>query len=58
MAICMARQSRSRYKPPRTLDEVRALLQQLFNCECPATTPSNKNVFHIIGPEELKHYFD
>ena len=58
MAICMARQSRSRYKPPRTLDEVRALLQQLFNCECPATTSSNKNVFHIIGPEELKHYFD
>ena len=58
MAICMARQNRTRYKPPRTFEEVRALLQQLFQCHCPGTTPSNKNVFHIIGAEDLKRFFD
>ncbi len=58
MAISMARQRRSRYKPPTTFEEVRALLQQLFACDSPAITPSNKNVFHIIGPDELQHYFE
>lgn len=58
MAISMARQNRSRFKPIREVAEVRALLQELFACSCPATTPSEKSIFQIIGGNELKRRFE
>lgn len=58
MAICMARQNRSRYPVPKSAPEVRAFLEELFRCDCPATSPSEKSILHIIGTEELKRYFE
>lgn len=58
MAICMARQQRSRFKPLTTPEEVRSLLQQLFACSCSGTTPSNKAILHLLGNEEIGRYFE
>ena len=58
MAICMARQNRSRYKPISTMEEVRSLLQQLLNCACPSTSPSEKRIMHTFSSEELHNCFE
>ena len=58
MAICMARQNRSRYAMPKSALEVRGFLQDLFQCACPATSPSEKSILHVIGGDELKRYFE
>lgn len=58
LAISLAKQKRHRFKPLTERVEVCDLLQQLFNCNCPSITPSQKSIFHIIGAEELKRYFE
>ena len=58
MAISMARQNRSRYKPLRETSEVRALMQQLLRCTCPTMTPSQKRVMHVLTDEELCGCFE
>ena len=58
MAICMARQQRSRFKPLTSAEEVRDLLQQLFACDCPSTSPSDKKIIHWMGSDTLKRYFE
>lgn len=58
MAICMARQQRSRFKPLTSAEEVRDLLQQLFACDCPSTAPSDKKIIHWMGSDVLKRYFE
>lgn len=58
IAISFAKQNRSRFKPLTTEQEVRDLLEQLFACDCPSTSPSQKSILHIIGMEELKRYFE
>lgn len=58
IAISMARQNRSRYKPLKTLEEVRMLLQQLLACVCPETSPSEKRIMHVFSNEELRNCFD
>ncbi len=58
IAISMARQQRSRFKPLTTPEEVHTLLRQLFTCDCPGTSPSNKNIMHLIGSEELRIHFE
>lgn len=57
MAICMARQNRSRYGELNSA-EVRSLLEQLFACNCMATSPSDKLILKVIGGDELKRYFE
>lgn len=57
MAICMARQNRARYGTLHK-EEVRHILEQLFECQCPGTTPSDKLILKIVGGEELKRYFE
>lgn len=58
VALSLARQKRTRYAQMKETSEVRALLQQLFQCSCSAITPSQKSIFHIMGGEELHRYFD
>ena len=58
MAVSLARQSRGRYPVPRSAVEMRAFLQDLFHCACPATSPSEKSIFHVFGGDELKRYFE
>lgn len=58
IAISFAKQNRSRFKPLTSEAEVRDLLERLFACDCPGTSPSQKSILHIIGTEELKRYFD
>ena len=57
MAISMARQKKGRYDVPKSETEVRAFLQDLFACACPGTSPSEKNILHIVGNDELNRYF-
>lgn len=58
ISISFAKQNRSRFKPLTSEAEVRDLLERLFACDCPGTSPSQKSILHIIGTEELKRYFD
>ncbi len=58
MAISMARQQRTRFKPLTTAEEVRHLLTQLFACNCPSTTPSEHKIIHIIGRDEIRRQFE
>jgi len=58
MALSMARQNKSRGRIPRQPEEVRALLEELFRCACPATTPSEKSIIHFIGGNELQRRFE
>lgn len=58
IAISLAKQNRSRFKPMRSRAEVIDFLQQLMNCDCPATSPSQKGVIHVISTEELKRRFE
>lgn len=58
IAISMARQNRSRFKPLKSLEEVRSFLQQLMACTCPETTPSEKRIMHIFSGEELRNCFE
>lgn len=57
MAICMARQNRSRYGELHK-QEVRELLEHLFACNCPGTSPSDKLILKVVGGEELRRYFE
>lgn len=57
MALSFARQNRNRYRQMKEVAEVRTFLQQLLQCSCPGTTPSQKHIFHILGEEELHRYF-
>lgn len=58
MAISLARQNRGRYQSLRSPEEVHAFMEELFQCSCPATSPSEKNIIHVVGPNELKCFFE
>lgn len=58
IAISFAKQNRNRYKPMSDPLEIRTFLQQLFDCDCPSTSPSQKSILHIISDEELNRRFD
>ena len=58
IAQSMARQKRSRQRVPASQEEVKALIQRLFESDMPTLTPSGKSTLHIFGAEELRHYFE
>lgn len=58
MAQSLARQKRSKQRVPSTQEEVKALIQRLFESSMPTLTPSGKSTLHIFGAEELRHYFE
>lgn len=58
IALSMAMQQRSRCKPMTTIEEVRALLTQLFACDCPNNSPSNKQIIRQFNGEALRNFFE
>jgi len=58
MAQSMARQKRSKQRVPTTQEEVKALIQKLFESGMPTISPSGKSTLHVFGAEELRHYFE
>lgn len=58
IALGMARQKRSKQRMPATPEEVRALVNALFNSSSPTMSPSGKNIVHMIVSEEISKFFN
>ncbi|MEG2070483.1 MAG: DNA mismatch repair endonuclease MutL [Bacteroidales bacterium] len=57
MALSLARQKRSLYKPLKEKVEITQLLQQLFACQVTCTSPSGKTIIRCLSKEELDNLF-
>lgn len=58
IALGMARQKRSKQRVPSTSDEVRVLVNALFNSSSPTMSPSGKIIVHVIMNEEISKFFN
>ncbi|MBR4134871.1 MAG: DNA mismatch repair endonuclease MutL [Bacteroidales bacterium] len=57
IALCTAKQFRHRQPALQTSAAVSELLHQLFSCDCPTVTPSQKKIIHYFDPESLNALF-
>ncbi|MCR4966146.1 MAG: DNA mismatch repair endonuclease MutL [Bacteroidales bacterium] len=57
IALCMARQYKGRQVPLHTVEAVREFLRQLFSCDCPTVTPSQKKIIHYFDADSLESLF-
>lgn len=58
VALSLARQQRSRFKPFAGEVEVSDFLARLLNCKVPYTTPSGKKILVSFANDDLKTYFE
>ncbi|MBO4489480.1 MAG: DNA mismatch repair endonuclease MutL [Bacteroidales bacterium] len=57
IALCMAKQYKNRAVSLRTMEAVSEFLRQLFACECPTISPSQKKIIHYFDAENLEALF-
>ncbi len=57
IALCMAKQYRSRYAPLTSRESVTELVRQLFQCDCPTVSPSQQKTVFILEPQFIESLF-
>lgn len=57
IALCIAKQYRSRPMPLQSASAVAALLRQLFACSCPTVSPSQRKIIYDLDPASLENLF-
>lgn len=57
IALCMAKQKRSRLKPLNTELEVNDFLKKLYQCGIPDISPSGQKIIHTLSMDNLSSLF-
>ncbi|MDL2309481.1 hypothetical protein LJC53_07880, partial [Bacteroidales bacterium OttesenSCG-928-C03] len=57
IALCMAKQKRSRLKPLKNELEVNDFLQKLFHCDISDLSPSGQKITHALDMKDLDKFF-
>ncbi|MDR2979008.1 MAG: DNA mismatch repair endonuclease MutL [Bacteroidales bacterium] len=57
IALCMAKQKRSRLKPLESEAEVNDFLKKLYQCGTSDITPSGKKIIHTLSMDNLSSFF-
>ena len=57
LALSLARQKKSHFKPLSNEIEVEEFVKQLLSCEVPFTTPAGRKTIHIVSDNRLKELF-
>ena len=58
MAMSMAKQKCSLFKPMTETCEIKDFLRQLFNCQMSNVSPGGKKIIHQISETEMESWFD